>query len=66
MDAPNPEGDYTIRVLAVNSPINELRVWQTHFDTTSAMEDINVVYPIDPLKRACAPKHYALRTAPRP
>ena len=25
-------------------------MWQTHFDTTAATEDINVVYPIDRLK----------------
>jgi hypothetical protein len=43
------EGDYSIRVLDVNTPINEMRVWHTHFDTTSATEDINVVYPIDRL-----------------
>jgi D-proline reductase (dithiol) PrdB len=54
MDGPNPEGDYSIRVLDVNAPINELRVWQTHFDTTSATEDINVVYPIDRLKELAA------------
>jgi D-proline reductase (dithiol) PrdB len=54
MDGPNPEGDYTIRVLDVNTPATELRVWQTHFDTTFATQDINVVYPIDRLKELAA------------
>jgi D-proline reductase (dithiol) PrdB len=54
MDGPNPEGDYTIRVLDVHAPTDQLRIWQTHFDTASATEDINVVYPIDRLKELAA------------
>jgi hypothetical protein len=50
MDGDNPEGDYSVGVLDVNAPSSHLRVWQTHFDTSFAREDINVVYPIDPLK----------------
>ncbi|MCA1647552.1 MAG: glycine/betaine/sarcosine/D-proline family reductase selenoprotein B [Chloroflexi bacterium] len=54
MDGPNPEGDYTIRVLDVDTPASELHIWQTHFDTAAALDDINVVYPIDRLKELAA------------
>jgi len=54
MDGQHPEGDYSIRVLDVNAPTSELRVWHTHFDTSFAREDINVVYPIDRLKELAA------------
>jgi D-proline reductase (dithiol) PrdB len=50
MDGPNIEGDYTIRLLDVDADPRTLKIWQTHFDTTAAQEDINVVYPIDRLK----------------
>ncbi len=54
MDGANIEGDYTIRLLDVDRPTGELRVWHTHFDTGPAQQDINVVYPIDRLKELAA------------
>ena len=50
MDGPNIEGDYTIRLLDVETPTADLRTWHTHFDTTAAHADMNVVYPVDRLK----------------
>lgn len=50
MDGPNIEGDYTIRLLDIDTPTADLRIWHTHFDTAAAQADINVVYPIDRLK----------------
>jgi len=50
MDGANIEGDYSIRLLDVDTPLTALRVWHTHFDTRLAQQDINVVYPIDRLK----------------
>ena len=32
MDGPNIEGDYTIRLLDIDTPISELSIWHTHFD----------------------------------
>jgi D-proline reductase (dithiol) PrdB len=54
MDGPNIEGDYTIRLLDVDVDPRTLKVWHTHFDTSAAAEDINVVYPIDRLKELAA------------
>jgi D-proline reductase (dithiol) PrdB len=54
MDGPNIEGDYTIRLLDIDMPTAELRIWHTHFDLAAALEDINVVYPIDRLKELAA------------
>jgi D-proline reductase (dithiol) PrdB len=54
MDGPNIEGDYTIRLLDICTPTSELRLWHTHFDLAPALEDINVVYPIDRLKELAA------------
>lgn len=54
MDGSNIEGDYTIRLLDVDTPTSNLRVWHTHFDTRIAQQDINVVYPIDRLKELAA------------
>lgn len=54
MDGPNIEGDYTIRLLDVDADPRTLKIWQTHFDTAAAQEDINVVYPIDRLKELAA------------
>jgi D-proline reductase (dithiol) PrdB len=54
MDGANIEGDYSIRLLDVDRPTTELRIWHTHFDVTAAEEDINVVYPIDRLKELAA------------
>ena len=54
MDGPNIEGDYTIRLLDVDTPTADLRTWHTHFDTTAAQADMNVVYPIDRLKELAA------------
>ena len=42
------------RLLDVDRPTGELRVWHTHFDTGPAQQDINVVYPIDRLKELAA------------
>ena len=50
MDGPNVEGDYTIRVLDANADPRSLKIWHTHFDTTAAREDVNVVYPIERLR----------------
>jgi D-proline reductase (dithiol) PrdB len=50
VDGENIEGDYTIRLLDIDTPASELRIWHTHFDVTAAEQDINVVYPIDRLK----------------
>jgi hypothetical protein len=49
MDGENIEGDYTFRLLDIDTPVSELRIWHTHFDVTAANQDINVVYPIDRL-----------------
>jgi len=54
MDGPNIEGDYTIRLLDIDTPTSDLRIWHTHFDLGPALEDINVVYPIDRLKELAA------------
>jgi D-proline reductase (dithiol) PrdB len=54
MDGPNIEGDYTIRLLDIDTPTRDLRIWHTHFDTVAALQDINVVYPIDRLKELAA------------
>jgi D-proline reductase (dithiol) PrdB len=54
MDGPNIEGDYTIRLLDIDTPTSELNIWHTHFDLAPAREDINVVYPIDRLKELAA------------
>jgi D-proline reductase (dithiol) PrdB len=54
MDGPNIEGDYTIRVIDVDEPISGLLISHTHFDTATAKQDINVVYPIDRLKELAA------------
>jgi D-proline reductase (dithiol) PrdB len=54
MDGPNIEGDYTIRLLDIDAPTSDLRIWHTHFDLGPALEDINVVYPIDLLKELAA------------
>lgn len=54
MDGPNIEGDYTIRLLDIDTPVSDLHVWHTHFDTRAAQQDINVVYPIDRLKDLAA------------
>jgi D-proline reductase (dithiol) PrdB len=64
MDGANIEGDYTIRVLDVETPSTDLRIHHTHFDTTAAGEDINVVYPIDRLKELAA-EGIIGRVAPR-
>jgi D-proline reductase (dithiol) PrdB len=50
MDGPNIEGDYTIRLIDIDTPSSALRTWHTHFDTAAAQQDMNVVYPIDRLK----------------
>ncbi len=36
MDGENIEGDYTIRLLDIDTPVVELRIWHTHFDVTAA------------------------------
>lgn len=54
MDGANIEGDYTIRLLDIDTPISDLHLWHTHFDVTAAEQDINVVYPIDRLKELAA------------
>src|SRR5712691_3077577 len=54
MDGENIEGDYTLRLLDIDTPVSELRIWHTHFDVTAAQQDINVVYPIDRLKELAA------------
>jgi D-proline reductase (dithiol) PrdB len=54
MDGPNIEGDYTIRPLDIHTPTSELSIWHTHFDLAAALEDINVVYPIDRLNELAA------------
>jgi len=50
MDGANIEGDYSIRLLDVDTPLTALHVWHTHFDTRLAQQDINVVYPVDRLQ----------------
>src|SRR5579864_9458445 len=54
MDGPNIEGDYSTRLLDINTPTSELRIWHTHFDLGPALEDINVVYSIDRVKELAA------------
>jgi len=54
MDGENIEGDYTIRLLDIDTPVSDLRIWHTHFDVTAARADINVVYPINRLKEMAA------------
>ncbi|MGE3912167.1 MAG: glycine/sarcosine/betaine reductase selenoprotein B family protein [Chloroflexota bacterium] len=54
MDGPNIEGDYTIRVLDRDADSRSLKIWHTHFDISTAQEDVNVVYPIDRLKELAA------------
>jgi D-proline reductase (dithiol) PrdB len=41
-------------LLDVDTPTADLRTWHTHFDTTAAQIDMNVVYPIDRLKELAA------------
>ncbi len=54
VDGENIEGDYTIRLLDIDTPVSELRIWHTHFAITAAEQDINVVYPIDRLNELAA------------
>ena len=64
MDGENIEGDYTIRLLDIDTPVSELRIWHTHFDVTAAKQDINVVYPIDRLKELAADRTIARAATP--
>lgn len=64
MDGPHIEGDYTIRVLEIDTPPRDLSIWHTHFDTAAAREDPNVVYPIERLKELAA-EGVIGRVAPR-
>jgi D-proline reductase (dithiol) PrdB len=64
MDGPNVEGDYTIRLLDIDTPTSELKIWHTHFDTGPAQQDINVVYPIDRLKELAADGTFASVATP--
>lgn len=50
IDGAHIEGDYSIRLLPVDEPTQNLRVWHTHFDTAAALDDINTVYPVERLK----------------
>jgi D-proline reductase (dithiol) PrdB len=54
IDGENIEGDYTIRLLDIDTPVSDLRIWHTHFDVAAAQQDINVVYPVDRLKELAA------------
>ncbi len=54
MDGENEEGDYTIRVLDVHTPADQIAVSHTHFDTSIARQDLNTVYPVERLRElAC-------------
>ena len=50
MDGENVEGDYTIRVLDVDTPADQIAVSHTHFDTSIARQDLNTVYPVERLR----------------
>ena len=50
MDGGSVEGDYTIRVLDVDTPAGEITISHTHFDTSIARADLNTVYPVDRLR----------------
>ncbi|MCC7106999.1 MAG: hypothetical protein IT307_17850, partial [Chloroflexi bacterium] len=54
MDGPNIEGDYTIRAIDRDEPMEGIQIWHTHYDTAAASEDRNVVYPMDRLKELAA------------
>jgi D-proline reductase (dithiol) PrdB len=64
VDGENIEGDYTIRLLDIDTPVSELRIWHTHFDITAAQQDINMVYPIDRLKELAADRTIARVATP--
>ncbi|MDQ6673718.1 MAG: glycine/betaine/sarcosine/D-proline family reductase selenoprotein B [Chloroflexota bacterium] len=64
MDGENIEGDYTLRLLDIDTPVLELRIWHTHFDVTAANQDINVVYPVDRLKELAVEGTVARVAAP--
>lgn len=49
-DAADPYGDYTYRIIAAATPTDRLRIAHDHYDHTSAMQDINAVYPLQPLR----------------
>lgn len=61
-------GDYTIRKIPGKASMEELTISHTHYDTTAADEDKNVVFPLDILRdlavegeiAAVAETHYGM------
>ncbi len=53
-DAPNPEGDYTFRLLPTGPAQADLAVAHGHYDPADALADYNSVYPVDRLRELAA------------
>lgn len=47
-------GDLTFRVIAGDVPASDLMVTHHHYDHTDADRDVNVMFPIDPLRDLAA------------
>lgn len=48
-DAPNPLGDYTIRIIPSNTPLHQLAFAHDHYDHTAVNADPQVLVPLDHL-----------------
>lgn len=48
------EGDWTLRELPDDVPLDALDIAHTHYDTARAREDVNCVYPHDRLRELAA------------
>lgn len=64
----NIKGDHTCRMIPGTSSMHALTITHTHYDTSEAFKDINVVFPLQRLKdlakegkiKAVAPHHFGL------
>jgi D-proline reductase (dithiol) PrdB len=67
-DMSDPRGDPSYRVVPADTPAADLTITHDYYDHRDADRDINVVFPIDGLRRlqgehrigAAAPRHYSL------
>lgn len=48
-DAANVEGDASYRRLLIHTPREQFGIAHDHYDHTSAEQDLNAVYPVEPL-----------------
>lgn len=45
------KGDWSVRMIPSGAGNEELTVSHTHYDTAAAKEDVNTVFPIEPLRK---------------